>query len=184
MIAFNRPEIDAFGPEWIEEFRFHAAKCRLEELKYRIPALKRMADGMDISRIQDLNDFVPLFIDAEDYKSYDEAWLDDEAYDKMTEWLDQYTTVDLSGVDASSCSSLNEWCALLMKNTGIHIVHSSGTSGVLSFIPRTQGDCIRATDSWLWNYQSFADDATRLFKPGDKKQHHDLFPFLPAGQYG
>ena len=72
------------------------------------------------------------------FKSYEQVWLDDGDFARMTQWLsgiyDKRIDVDVSGV-----KTIDEWIERLDIN-GIHIVYSSGTSGEFSFVPRNKQD--------------------------------------------
>jgi hypothetical protein len=68
------------------------------------------------------------------FKSYDQRWLDDRAYERMNGWLaeifNQPVQVDVAGV-----GSIDQWIDRLAA-AGIRLVYSSGTSGNFSFVPR------------------------------------------------
>src|SRR3546814_10411583 len=51
---------------------------------------------------------------------------------------DLLTTVDISNVDASGIESIDDWLDLLDADTPLTVAHTSGTTGKLSFVPRTK----------------------------------------------
>src|SRR3546814_12961011 len=51
---------------------------------------------------------------------------------------DLLTTVDISNVDASGIESIDDWLDLLDAETPLTVAHTSGTTGKLSFVPRTK----------------------------------------------
>jgi hypothetical protein len=55
----------------------------------------------------------------------------------MTKWLERLTSHDLSDVDARGLKSIDQWLELLDER-GMFVFHSTGTSGKLSFYPRSQ----------------------------------------------
>src|SRR3546814_11943221 len=59
-------------------------------------------------------------------------------FDKRTKWLGGLTTVDISNVDASGIESIDDWLDLLGAETPLTVAHTSGTTGKLSFVPRTK----------------------------------------------
>ena len=79
-----------------------------------------------------------LMFSADIFKSYEQAWLDDGDFGRMTQWLegiyDRHIRIDVSGI-----KTIDEWIERLGVS-GIHVVYSSGTSGEFSFIPRDKQD--------------------------------------------
>jgi hypothetical protein len=59
-------------------------------------------------------------------------------FDRMTRWLDGLTIHDLSAVDASGVELIDDWIDLLDRTTEIRVQHTSGTTGKLSFVPRSE----------------------------------------------
>lgn len=124
-----------------EEFQLASARRRLARQAERIPVVEELLGGRDPATFESLADFAGVLLDEDAYKSYDPALLgDDPDYAQLTKWLDRYTSHDLSDVDMTGCDSLTEWCRRLDEHADIFICHSSGTSGVLSFVPRSRRD--------------------------------------------
>lgn len=162
-----RAELESFGRRDVEAFQLAAARRKLQRLADRIPVLGRLLDGRDPSAFDAVDDFVPVLFDEDIYKSYDPQWIDGGEFGRLTRWVDGFTTHDLSGVDMEGCNSLTEWCRRLDEQAGIFICHSSGTSGVLSFVPRSQRDRDLAVDHVVWYSQP-------LFRP---QQRNDVTYF-------
>jgi hypothetical protein len=130
-------ELFRMSREEVETFQLRSARRRFEELAPQVAALKEQADRNGVTRIDTLNDLVPLLFDHTVYKSYPMALLENNRFDLLTPWLQRSTTVDLSGVNVSGCKGIDDWLDTLERNTLLQISHTSGSSGKLSFIPRT-----------------------------------------------
>jgi hypothetical protein len=122
----------------VETFQLAAIRRRFEELAPRIPALRDQAHRHRINRIASLDDLVPLLFSHTVAKSYPMALLEKGRFDLLTRWLDRLTPIDLSSIDANQCDGIDAWLTLLEARTPLKIFHTSGTSGKLSFIPRTR----------------------------------------------
>jgi hypothetical protein len=130
-------ELFGMPREEVESFQLRSARRRFEELAPRIAVLKDQADQNSVARIEKLNDVVPLLFNHTVYKSYPMSLLENSRFDLLTPWLQRFTTIDISGVDASGCKGIDDWLDTLERTTPLQIYHTSGTSGKLSFIPRT-----------------------------------------------
>jgi len=114
-----------------------ALQRRFEELREQIPILGRMADESAIDAVDELNDIVPLLFQHSVYKSYPASLLVRNRFTELTRWLDRLTTLDLAGVDVSACDSIDAWLDTLETATQVRALHSSGTTGTMSFLPRS-----------------------------------------------
>lgn len=121
----------------LEEMQLEVLKKRFEDLRDRIPVLKKLADSQGVKEIRDLDDAVPLLFSHTTYKSYPVSFLEKNKFQQLTQWLNKLTITDLSGVDVSKCGGIDEWIQTIDRETGLMLRHTSGTSGVMSFIPRT-----------------------------------------------
>lgn len=111
---------------------------RFSELRRGVKALDRIATEQGIDEIRSLDDAVPLFFPHTVYKSYPLAFLERNRFDALTRWLDGLTALDLSAVDASDIESIDDWLRLLEATTPLKVNHTFGTTGKLSFVPRTK----------------------------------------------
>lgn len=137
--GYKRPdELFALTRREAELFQLRAARQRFEELAPRITALRDLADQRKVHTIRSLNDLVPLLYNHTTFKSYPLPLLQKSRFDLLTRWLSRLTPVDLSGIDASRCDGIDAWLTLLEAGTPLKIFHTSGTTGKLSFIPRTR----------------------------------------------
>lgn len=71
------------------------------------------------------------------YKSYSASYVDNGRYDRLTEWLGEFTTEDLTGIDVTACDSLESWVDTLEAGSRLKPSVSWGTTGKVSFFPRS-----------------------------------------------
>lgn len=114
-----------------------ALSQRFADLRDRVAVLKAAADEQGVTEITGVEDAARLLFPHTVYKSYPPALLERNRFDRMTQWLGRLTTVDLSGADVSGCDGIDSWLAALEASVGLSLTHSSGTSGTMSFLPRT-----------------------------------------------
>lgn len=175
-LLFEPPEaLDALSRAATEVFQLEAARRKLQRQAERIPAVAAMLDGKDPASFADFDDFVSVLFDEDVYKSYDTEWIERGAFADLTRWIDGYTSHDLAAVDMAGCDSLTEWCRRLDEQANIFVCHSSGTSGVLSFVPRSQADRDWVVDNLVWSTQP-------LFNPHGPNDV-TYFSMYPRRQY-
>jgi hypothetical protein len=133
----NSNELFAIGRREAEVLQLGWARRRFEELAPTIAALKDQADQNKVSRIETLNDLVPLLYNHTVFKSYPMSLLEKNRFDLLTRWFDRLTPIDLSHIDAGKCEGIDDWMTLMETEAPLKIFHTSGTTGKLSFIPRT-----------------------------------------------
>ncbi|MHA2295762.1 MAG: hypothetical protein ACXADA_07065 [Candidatus Hodarchaeales archaeon] len=128
--------LDLHG-EVLEAIQLKWFNKRLSSLRDKIPALKTLAEKQGTIEAGELNDAAALLFTHKVYKSYPLNFIEKNKYQQLTAWLDKLTTVDLSIVDVKGIKSIDEWLDRLDEN-GMFIFHSTGTTGKLSFLPRSQ----------------------------------------------
>lgn len=142
----------------VEAFQLEAARERLATLRPQVRALDSTATEAGVKQIEKLDDLTPLLFQHTQYKSYPISLLEKGRFDLLTKWLSGLTTVDLSHVDARGCTGIDEWLELLERETPLQPFHTSGTTGKLSFFPRTALE----RDFWMLGYlkmfEGFGDD--------------------------
>ncbi|MCW2755023.1 MAG: hypothetical protein JWQ32_2434, partial [Marmoricola sp.] len=120
----------------LEELQRQAMKLRFRQHYETIPILRKLADRLGIADLDDFEDVAPLLFSHTAFKSYPSALIDNKRFDLVTRWLDTNTSYDLSGVDASGCTTIDGWIELLDRETPLNVITSSGTTGTLSLIPK------------------------------------------------
>ena len=117
---------------------------RFTALKAKLPALAKLADEQRIETIDSIESAAPLLFPHTVYKSYPLSFLEQGRFDRLTRWLSGLTTADLSAVDVDGVQTIDEWVARLDSSTELRVIHTFGTTGKLSFLPRTK-DQLRIT---------------------------------------
>ena len=126
--------------EQVEEMQLAAFQRRFADLRERLPVLKAAAVEQGIDKIADLDAGSNLVFPDSIYKSYPVSLLEKNRFDQLTKWLGRLTTTDLSKADVRHCDGIDSWLAALEDAAGIQVVNSSGTSGTMTFLPRTRND--------------------------------------------
>ena len=136
----NAPYDEAFrlSIAQIEQLHLEGARQRFAELRPRLPVLDKLAREQGIDAIGQIDDIAPLLFPHTVYKSYPISYLERARFDKLTTWLSGLTTSDISQVDAAGIESIDDWLDLLDARTDLTVAHTSGTTGKLSFVPRSK----------------------------------------------
>jgi hypothetical protein len=141
------------------------ARKRFSDLVERIPVLKRLAEEQDRSAIDSLDDMAALLVPHSAMKSYPMSFLEKSQFDRLTLWLNGFTTHDLSGVDARGCDSIDDWLMLLDAKTEVRVMHSTGTSGKLSFLPRGTTEMHAMVAGYRRQFDAFRNEPSLLGVP-------------------
>jgi len=124
-------------PDQIRDIQLNGVRKRFAEMRGKIPVLDKLATEQGIDEIRSIDDVAPLLFAHTVYKSYPMSYLERGQFDKLTRWLNGLTTQDLSQVDATGVKLIDDWVDLLDAKTSLRVFHTSGTTGKLSFLPRT-----------------------------------------------
>lgn len=150
----------------IDRIAIEGIKSRFVELRDKLPMLDRLADEQGVEKINELNDAAKLLFQHSVYKSYPVSFIEKGRFDRLTKWLDGLTTVDLSNLDVDGVEGIDDWIDILDKQTAVRIVHSSGTSGKLSFLPRSTAETDLSIQNWRLLHEDaladFGDDAPNI----------------------
>ncbi len=111
---------------------------RFNELRPKLPALAKLAADQGIDTIDSIDDAAPLLFPHTVYKSYPLSFLERGQFDRLSKWLGGLTTIALSGVDLAGVGTIDDWIARIEEATEINLIHTFGTTGKLSFLPRTK----------------------------------------------
>ncbi|MBU1257195.1 MAG: hypothetical protein KJ549_01650, partial [Alphaproteobacteria bacterium] len=136
----DAPYAQAFtlSREEIDRLHLEGARKRFAELRPGLSVLDKLAREQGIETIETIDDLAPLLFPHTVYKSYPISYLERSRFDKLTKWLAGLTTSDISHVDASGIETIDDWIDLLDAETDLTIQHTSGTTGKLSFVPRSK----------------------------------------------
>lgn len=126
------------SPERLRALQLGAARLRFEHLRERIGPLTALSRERGIGVIERIEDVVPLLFQHTVYKSYPASLLTGHRFTQLTRWLSRLTTHDLIDVDVAGCESIDDWLDVLDERTPVRVIHSSATSGTMSFLPRAE----------------------------------------------
>lgn len=166
----------------VESWQLASARRRLEQLAPRVKTLKSQADRCGVTDFSALEDIAPLLFDPAAYKAYPMSLLEKGRFDMLTKWLSGMTSIDLSMVDASGCTGIDDWMALIERETPIRIYHTSGTTGKLSFIPRSSVENRMWSDGMLKLFHPFGSESGARIG-GDGMRLPVIFPAVRHGRY-
>jgi hypothetical protein len=137
IIELSWAELYDVEPAEREAKQLAALRQRFEQQMPTIRALRRHADEAGVTRIGRIEDAVALLFPDAMYKSYPLSLVENGRFDRMTQWLSAYTSLDLSGVSVGGCDGIDSWLQAIDDQTPVRTIHTSGTSGKLSFFPRS-----------------------------------------------
>lgn len=183
--CINKSWDELFGMERaeIDAFQLAALKQRFEQLVPQVRALKTQADNAGITCIDAIEDAVPLLFQHSTYKSYPMSILEKGRFDMLTRWLDGLTSLDLSGADVSQCTGIDNWLDTLEAQTALRPNHTSGTTGKLSFIPRSTLEQGIYNKAHLKQYEGFGDNPGVKFGGEDGVRMPVIYPGQRYGRY-
>jgi len=133
----------SMDPKEVERIQLAGVRKRFAELRSKIPALDSLATEQGIDEIKTLNDAAPLLFKHSIYKSYPISLIEKNRFDRLTAWLGKLTTCDLSGVKTEGVESIDDWLDAVRRDAGVRVMHTTGTSGKLSFLPRGPAEAAR-----------------------------------------
>lgn len=136
MVWQPREESLAMPASEVADIQLAGIRKRFADLRPKLPALDKLAGEQGIDEINSINEAASLLFKHSVYKSYPLSLIEKNRYDRLTAWLQNLTTADLTGVDTDGLQSMDEWLDALLRDAGVRILHSTGTSGKLSFLPR------------------------------------------------
>jgi hypothetical protein len=176
-VEYSNTQMHSVPREEAEALQLAGINIRLEQRRAEIPVLAKLAGAQEISRISRLEAAAPLFFTHDLYKSYPVSLLAKSRFDQLSKWLDRLTPCDLSAVSVGDCRSIDQWLDRLREQTPLDVATSSGTSGTLSFFPKTKRDYRNSvTGLRVQLTQRFGDTGTDFDEP-----IHVLTPFYRDG---
>ena len=158
IVAESLNDLYSLSRDEFQTLQLNALKTRFRALRNTVPALKKLADGLGVQEITSLAGAAPLLFQHVIYKSYPLALIERSDFVRLTSWLNGLTTHDLSQVDVSHIKFIDDWLQYLDDNTPLRVVHSTGTSGKLSFLPRSTTEMADYVKGMLSFYGAFKDE--------------------------
>jgi hypothetical protein len=132
-----------FNPDTARSLRHQGILNNHKMYVQNIPAYRKLAHEEGCREEVDIDVIKKKLMSTDDvFKSYNQEWLDRCDFERMNQWLSglfyRQIVTYVSGVE-----SIDDWIECL-KQSGISLSYSSGTSGTFSFIPRDPADWARA----------------------------------------
>ncbi len=121
----------------VEGPQLEALRRRFETMRADVAALDGLASRQGIDRIDSFEQAAPVLFDHRVYKSYPMSLLETRQFDRLTAWLARLTARDLDAVPLDGVTSVDAWLNRLDEH-GMIMLHSTGTTGKLSFLPRSR----------------------------------------------
>ncbi|MCX7864576.1 MAG: hypothetical protein N2423_06030, partial [Novosphingobium sp.] len=140
-------DLMAIDREQREKLQLEAVRISFHRLRNRIPALKRLADRQGVETIDSIEDVLPVCFDHRVLKNYPIQIIEKRDFHKLTQWLDKLTAHDLTRMDLSGLTTIEQWLSRL-EAFGMLVTYSSGTTGKLSFVPRSYDEL----GPWKFHY--------------------------------
>ena len=129
-------DLYAIPREQREALQLEAVRIHFDRMRNRIPALKKLADRQGVERIDRIEDVLPVCFDHRVLKNYPIQIIENRDFARLTGWLDKLTAHDLSRIDLTGLTTIEDWLGRL-EAYGMLVTYSSGTTGKLSFVPRS-----------------------------------------------
>ena len=129
-------DLMAIPREEREKLQLEAVRINFHRLRDRIPALKKLADRQGVDTIDKIEDILPVCFDHRVLKNYPIQIIENRDFAKLTAWLDKLTLHDLTRIDLTGLKTIEQWLGRL-EAFGMLVTYSSGTTGKLSFVPRS-----------------------------------------------
>lgn len=119
--------------------QLRAAQELFRQRREQIPLVGRRAAEAGIDEVRSLDDLVPLLFAHTVYKSYPPSFIEQGRWDRMLQWLNTLSVEDVSQVDMTEVTNVDEWIERLWS-AGHMVLATSGSSGKCSFLNHTRGD--------------------------------------------
>ena len=165
-----------------QDVQLAALKTHFAKVSGSVAALDKLAGREGIKSIDSLEEGLPLLFDHRVLKNYPLSLIEKRDVGRLNAWLDRLTTHDLSKVDLAGVATVDSWLDRL-DDFGMLIGHSSGTTGKLSFVPRSQVEF----PSWQRSYYEAQrattgvdayTDKVETFFPGYRGGHQMMMKML------
>jgi hypothetical protein len=127
----------ALSADDVRDAQRGALTQRFEALRPQLEALDKLATQQGVEGVGDIDDVLPVLFDHRVYKSYPLSLIEKRQFPRLSAWLNRLTTHDLKAVPLDGVNSVDDWLTRLDEH-GMIIGHSTGTTGKLSFIPRSR----------------------------------------------
>ena len=137
----NTPtDLFSIGGDTLNALQLKWVQHAFNYFRPQVKALDKLAKEQGIDIIETLDDVVPVLFQHTAYKSYPLSLIEKKRFGTLTKWFDKFTTHDLSSCYDVQAKGIDDWLDQVEAISGLEVVHSSGTSGKLSFLPRSKDE--------------------------------------------
>ena len=151
----------------VEAFQLSTIAKRFSDLRDRLGILNNLAEDIGITEIRGVGDITALCFPHTTYKSYTEKFIENKEFGKLTNWLSAFTTHELKSTDTRSCQSMEEWISVLERDTPIRPMCSSGTSGKISFFPKSTDEQLFSHYGYMFGNSGFRNEDDSGLQTGE-----------------
>ena len=146
MDMIDQPGCYTLPQKTLVPMQIEAARELIAERRTQLPILERRITETGANSIEKLDDLIPLLFSHTAFKSYPLSFVKNGQWNRLTQWLGTLTTRPMGQINLDNVIDIDDWVDRLWQAG--HLVNTtSGTSGKVSFLNRTQGDddFLRAT---------------------------------------
>ncbi len=158
LFYYSIDDLHSIPTQELQEIALSGLRERFENLKSKLPMLGKLADEQGVDQISDINDAAKLLFQHSIYKSYPVSFVEKSQFDRLTKWLSGFTTADLSGLNFDGVETIDDWIMMLDAQTTVRVLHSGGTSGKLSFLPRGTAETDLMVQGWRLLHEGSGPD--------------------------
>ena len=123
----------------VKDLQVAATNERFQEHKSQIRLLDHRASEAGLSEVTSHADMARLLFPHTAYKSYPEAWLMEDRWDRMGKWLDTVSTYRVPVEKVKDATDIDDWVDKLAAE-GFYVSCSSGTTGKSAMLVASQKD--------------------------------------------
>ena len=175
MEMVDQPDCYTLPQKKLVPMQIEAARELIAERRTQLPILDRRIKESNQGDIETLDDLIPLLFSHTAFKSYPLSFVKNGQWNRLTQWLGTLTTRPMGPINLDDVIDIDDWVSRLWQAG--HLVNTtSGTSGKVSFLNRTQGD-----DDFLRRALATATCWPAAIKP--ERKHHFFFLGPKRGPY-
>jgi hypothetical protein len=175
MEMINQPDCYGMAQERLVPMQIEAARELIAERRTQLPILERRIRETGTERIEKLDDLIPLLFSHTAFKSYPMSFVKNGQWNRLTQWLGTLTTRPMGQVNLDNVIDIDDWVSRLW-DAGHLVNTTSGTSGKVSFLNRTQCD-----DDFLRRVLAVSTCWPDAINP--ERKHHFFFLGPKRGPY-